>query len=485
MFVKPSLNLNLVATFLFPYTGADIDCEDENGDTPFVYAFRGRHMEAMELLRDSGCNTEIAKMSLALATKDVQFVKFCHKLDIPVENEDWNTSSEDELTILLENLSLDPFEGNYGNGDYECSPFLYLVQEGKPNTVKICMQKHPCLGKYTKEDILKKINIALFSAIKAHSIDNVKLLISEYGASVNARDERLRSAFSLACEHDPALTEYLATLDPDITLSDHLGLAPIHWSSYVGSTKICKLLLDKESPVDIKGDLGATPLMIACSRGHVGIVRLLLQAGANVNFSTPEGWTALHVAVQANNTVIVEELLKVGAKPDVQSNTLKQEDDIVSAGTPLLIAITIDNLDIVHLLLEENCNVDLEGLVNVPVTNGTDVIPPIQHAVNGGQIDAACLLIRAGCSLKPISKWLWDSQCNCFSPKATRDYEMMDMLNVAITNPQSLKVLSRKHVRDMLGYKIKEKIDKLQLTNTMKKLILLKEISQPGEYIIL
>jgi len=79
--------------------GADVDAEDENGDTAFVHAFRGKHCDIMETLYESGCTTEIAKMSVALATKDKIFVKLCHKLDIPVENEDWNTLDLEEVLI--------------------------------------------------------------------------------------------------------------------------------------------------------------------------------------------------------------------------------------------------------------------------------------------------------------------------------------------------------------------------------------------------
>ena len=59
-------------------TGAELDAEDDNGDTPFVHAFRGRFCDVMDVLREAGCQTEIAKMSLALASKDKDFVKHCY-----------------------------------------------------------------------------------------------------------------------------------------------------------------------------------------------------------------------------------------------------------------------------------------------------------------------------------------------------------------------------------------------------------------------
>ena len=60
-------------------TGAEIDTEDENGDTPFVHAFRGRHMDVMQALKDEGCQSEIVKMSLVLPTKNKDFIRFCFR----------------------------------------------------------------------------------------------------------------------------------------------------------------------------------------------------------------------------------------------------------------------------------------------------------------------------------------------------------------------------------------------------------------------
>ena len=58
-----------------------------------------------------GANTEIANLSVAIAAGDVEFVKRCLQMDVPVENEDWNTANEAELNILLKDLNLDPFSG--------------------------------------------------------------------------------------------------------------------------------------------------------------------------------------------------------------------------------------------------------------------------------------------------------------------------------------------------------------------------------------
>lgn len=128
--------------------GADVDTEDENGDTPFVHAMRARHATCMSMLRDAGCSTEIAKMSVALsAPRDPAFVALCHAMDVPVENEDWNASDPAEIIVLLDQLKLDPFEGQYGRHGFEDSPFMYIAQEGRAEVLETMVLRHPCIEK--------------------------------------------------------------------------------------------------------------------------------------------------------------------------------------------------------------------------------------------------------------------------------------------------------------------------------------------------
>ena len=51
----------------------------------------------MNYLHQCGCNTEIAKIGLALSTKDSTFVDECVRMGVPVENEDWDVGLEEEV----------------------------------------------------------------------------------------------------------------------------------------------------------------------------------------------------------------------------------------------------------------------------------------------------------------------------------------------------------------------------------------------------
>ena len=145
--------------------GADVDAEDENGDTAFVHAMRAHYAPCMLVLRDAGCTTEIAKMSVALAPPcDPDFVRLCHSMDVPVENEDWNAADPSEVAVLLTELRLDPFEGQYGRHGFDDSPFMYVVQEGRPEVLEMMVAQHTCVQKYSDDDLQGKVGLLGFEA---------------------------------------------------------------------------------------------------------------------------------------------------------------------------------------------------------------------------------------------------------------------------------------------------------------------------------
>ncbi len=462
--------------------GADIDTEDENGDTPFVHAFRGHFKDTMEILKEAGCTTEICKMSLALATRDVEFVRFCHQLDIPVENEDWNSADDTEVNILLQELRIDPFVGQYGSHGYEDSPFMYLAQEGKPHLLQLLLDKHPCLNKYTEDDKREKMNAALHRAVKLARLDNVKYFLEELDADLEAKDRHGRTPFMAACEHDQAIAAYLMEKGADIKQADSEGLSPLHWAACVGFGKLCRSLVKHEASVHAKAKLGATPLMVASSGGHLDIAQFLIANEANVNMSTPEGWTALHVAVWACAPSVVNLLITSNALPDVQSTRLTHNSDVVPGSTPLLICIFLNSMKIFRQLLDANCNINLAGIICKKKTEDglqTDLLTPIQFTISSRSWDFAELLIRAGCRIDSVKSWLLeDGHCPVKIPE-DRKKTLKKMVEKVIRNPATLKDLTRRLMRKQLGYCLVPKVEKLDVALNIKQSLLLQDLFQP------
>ena len=436
----------------------------------------------MQTLRDAGCQTEIVKMSLALATKDIEFIKFCHQLDIQADNEDWNTADDEEITILLEELQIDPFVGQYGSHGYDDSPFMYLAQEGRPDILRLIIQKHPTLSKYTEEDKQEKMNQALHKAIRHRNLDNVKLFLKELGGQINGTDAQGRTPFLAACEYDEKVADYLMAEGADVTIQDTEGLTALHWAACVGAKDLSEKLLQKGCVVDARAKLGATPLMVACSGGHLNIVQYLIEKGSDVTLSTPEGWTALHVAVWANAPPVVQALLASKANPDVQSNKLTHNSDIVPASTPLLIAICLGSMKIIRHLLDYNCDINLAGLVCKESSDeeeiNSETVSPVLYAVQSRFWEAGELLINLGCDLQSISNWQEDKKLLEIIPEDKQKL-LKKLLETVTAGPPPLRDLTRRFIRQRLGRELLTKIEELKLNLQTKSSLLLHDMYKP------
>ncbi|KAI0242294.1 hypothetical protein LSAT2_014129 [Lamellibrachia satsuma] len=470
--------------------GTDCDTEDDNGDTAFVHAFRCRHADVMELLYEAGATTEIAKMSLALASKDPAFVKLCYRVNIPVENEDWNVSDIDEVRMLLTDLKLDPFEGQYGDRGFNDSPFMYLVQEGKPEVLELLVSKHPCVEKYSETALHSKFNQALHKAVRYHRLDNTKLLLAALGADMEAMDSQGRTAFLLACGHDQVIAQYLLDLGADPRHSDHEGLTALHWAACMGYAKLChRLLTQKGLPIDAIAKQGATPLMVACSSRYTDVVEVFIEYGCNVNLATPDGWTALHVAVRACTPVIVKQLLTNGANVDAQSSTLTHNGDIVPGTTPLLIAIAMNSVRIIRHLFDANCDINLSGIVFInPSFSSSESdedtkyrkqkCTPVQHAFLSHAWDIAAILIKAGCDVSCIRRWVQTSSAPVHVPKDKLKY-LNHLVAASLVTPPKLRHLVRRQLRRILGRRLLMKVDKLTVPSSAKHFILCRDLFRP------
>lgn len=84
------------------------------------------------------------------------------------------------------------------------------------------------------------------------------------------------------------------------------------------------------------------PLEVASEFGYVDIVDLLIKNNANPNLGNP-----LITAVNMENVDIIHKLCDAGANPNVIEYNDQDEDDILS---PLISAIELDSIEIVNIL---------------------------------------------------------------------------------------------------------------------------------------
>jgi ankyrin repeat protein len=237
---------------------------------------------------------------------------------------------------------------------------------------------------------------------------------------------------------------------------------------------------------NLKAKQGATPLMVACSNRHKEICDLLLNRGCEVNIATQEGWTALHVAVRACSASIVKRLLHHGADPNVISAKLTHNSDVVPASTPLLIAIALNSMKIIRHLYDANCDINMPGTVCMnPSFSSSEseeeskIIEkqkcyPCQFAILSRAWDICALLMKSGCDVTPIRKWLEEDKSPVSIPPEKLLY-LRILLNNVTTAPPKLRHLLRRKIRDLLGRDLLDSVYELAIPLQAKHFILYHE----------
>ncbi|CZR64397.1 uncharacterized protein PAC_14295 [Phialocephala subalpina] len=190
------------------------------------------------------------------------------------------------------------------------------------------------------------INIAAANGFKAlHAAANVQQdtiinLLVRSGAGVDSLTE---NEDGVACEQENLTAlESLLEEGADVSISDSEDNTLLNTA--------CPLFLKYGEDVNRGNREGCKPLHHAASKGHTSIISTLLNSGAvaSINDATLSGWTPLHYAGKNGHLKAAEILLSRGAQADIQ---IKPQYE-----TPLWIAISNDNPDMVALLLKNGAS---------------------------------------------------------------------------------------------------------------------------------
>lgn len=162
------------------------------------------------------------------------------------------------------------------------------------------------------EDHYAPGNNALSSAIRAHRIDIVEMLI-KHGVDPNKLMETGQSPFHIAClQGNQIILQYLLTNGGNVHMCDNSLNTPLHLAVKSNHEYIAFILLNHGANVNALNLSLNTPLFLTHNND---LAEILIKFGADVNHRNNNGDTPLHRLVKHKSIKLVKLLLNHHANP--------------------------------------------------------------------------------------------------------------------------------------------------------------------------
>lgn len=148
----------------------------------------------------------------------------------------------------------------------------------------------------------------IYEAVVAGQIDQVRDLLEENAAWVNAFSPDGYTPLGLACYfNQDEIAQFLIDRGANVTRAATHGskVTPLHSAVAANNTSLCRLLLEHGADVNARQTGGITALQSAAHRGNVELVQLLLDQGADPSLRTDDGLTALDYARQDQHDDVI------------------------------------------------------------------------------------------------------------------------------------------------------------------------------------
>lgn len=376
--------------------GGNVDARNEGGWTPLHTAARGGHVDIIELLLDHGAQVDLS--------------------------------------------------GSWGE-----TPLLVAVDEDQLAAATVLVAHDAEVN--VQGTKYRYATTPLHMAIWIADHDMVELLVT-HGADVNLMDEDGYSPLhSAACSLNREIVELLIAHGADVHARSGYGGTPLRYAAQYGYVPVAEALIQAGARVDGE-DEPRTPAVWAMLSDERTMVEFLVGQGARVtlhmavyiedvnrvttlivgsselNLSLNELGTPLHIAARAGNSEIVRLLIAAGAKLDVKGGsyayTPLQEAIghkhsevaaiLIDAGaditlgaahsTPLELAISSDQRDIVDKLLERSLRLTLQQAAQLGDMGAVERQVAAYTGDDAGDYYSAPLLAAAGYGHADIVEFL-------------------------------------------------------------------------------
>ena len=347
--------------------GCCIDPVDKNGCNPLNYATACGHEQTVQLLKQQ-----------VNEPREEQY--FTDSLDSPGRSVLYVAAASGDIH-LIERLAEQGLGINIGDAE-GWTPLHAAATCGQLKSVRTLLRLG---GRESMTEVAGTRGTPLHQAVAGGHKDIVSLLLNE-GCPINVVNSDGRSVLHIAVQYGQNhVINMLAERGLDVNIGDDEGLTPLHDAATCGQLKSVRTLLrlgGRESITKVVGTRG-TPLHQAVAGGHKDIVSLLLNEGCPINVVNSVGASVLIFAAEYGRIHMIEMLTEQGL--DVNKG-----DDV--GWTPLHAAAAYGQLESVRTLIRLGGR---ESMTKVAGTHGT----PLHQAVAGGHKDIVSLLLNEGCPI--------------------------------------------------------------------------------------
>ena len=344
---------------------AEVNVHDVAGDTPLHTATRHNYAEIVrELLKQDStvnCADSIGRTPLHFAaqTGNCEIISLLHKSGASLDVTDHIGVTPVHVAVTVGNAEavkklLDSGANpNLATTDLGLSPLHSAAR--KKGGQAIIQLLHQAQANVSARD--RRNRGLLYYAVKSGSLEIVQSVV-DLGCSIDeisptkaaSHHEKQRLA-----EHESHHRDFPADEDDLMEVSGiHSGdMSPLHLAILLGHVEIVEFLIFKGADVRTATSTGFTAIHLAVRSGNPLLIRQMVVAGCNPNQRTHDGFAPLHFAAQWGHKDAAVMLIKVGCNKEIQTGT----DQKPQALTALLIAAMNHQSDLLHTLIEEDCQV--------------------------------------------------------------------------------------------------------------------------------
>ncbi len=292
--------LNPFALTVLKKAGADINEENEYGETPLMKAVNQKNAAVVQMLIKNGADVnkenkyDETALILAIRQGSPAVVQVLVKSGADINKEDkyggtalslakimgrsdifTKKEETEELETELKKLKLEESTAQ-PTKEEELGFLSELPKDIEKEIIAFVVGEKDFITAAEKVKGLAEIS----EKYKALVIEALKHQFFK-GAPTDAQDE----LFTLS--ENGTLTPFALTVllgaGADLNMKDNDGYTALMLASFLGNTEIAKMLIDANANLNMQYKNGNTALMFAISMGNIEAVKALIEAGANPN----------------------------------------------------------------------------------------------------------------------------------------------------------------------------------------------------------